>query len=184
MGIDRGKPPKKVGLVLGSGAARGLAHIGVLKAFEQEGIPIDVIAGASIGALVGALYTHGEPVEHMGKLAIDIGAKRFSFMVDPSLPTVGLLRGRRLEGTLKAVLRNVRFSDLRIPFACVATDIYSGEEVVFRRGWFGMPSGQVFPYRWSLTWSRGATDTWLTAVWSTRCRCTSPKRWGQILLSP
>lgn len=132
--MKRGNARQKVGLVLGSGAARGLAHIGVLKVLEEEGIPIDMIAGTSIGALVGAFYAHGESIERLEELAIDLGLKRFSFLVDPSLPKTGLLRGRRLERTLKSVLRDTRFTGLKIPFACVATDIYSGEEVVLRDG--------------------------------------------------
>ena len=74
---------KKVGLVLGSGAARGLAHIGVLKVLKQEGIPIDIIAGTSIGAVIGALYAHGETVEQIEQLAVKLGLNRFRFLVDP-----------------------------------------------------------------------------------------------------
>ncbi len=92
MGLISGKSRKKVGLALGSGVARGLAHIGLLKVLEQEGIHIDMIAGTSMGALVGAFYAHRQSVEGMEKLAIDFGAKRLNFLFDPVLPKTGLIR--------------------------------------------------------------------------------------------
>ena len=125
---------KKVGLALGSGAARGLAHIGVLKVLEQEGIPIDMIAGTSLGALVGAFYAHGQGVERMEKLVIDLGAKRLNFLFEPALPKTGLIRGRKIDGALKGVIGGARFQDLKIPFACVATDINNGDEIVIEEG--------------------------------------------------
>ncbi len=133
MGLTRDKSRKKVGLALGTGAARGLAHIGVIEALEKEGIPIDMIAGTSIGALVGAIYAHGKDIEKLKNLAITLGAKRLS-LVDLTLPKTGLFRGRKIEDTLKSVVDEAKFSDLKIPFACVATDIDCGEEVVFKEG--------------------------------------------------
>lgn len=132
MGIRRKKP--KVGLALGSGAARGFAHIGVLKVLEKAGIPIDMIAGTSMGSLVGAFYAYGMPLEEMEEMAIKLGAKRLKFLLDPALPRTGLVRGRRIEETLRAVIGNVTFPALKIPFVCVATDIDSGEEVVLCEG--------------------------------------------------
>ncbi|MDP7525282.1 MAG: patatin-like phospholipase family protein [Dehalococcoidales bacterium] len=132
--MKRAVSPKKVGLALGSGAARGLSHIGVLKALEQEGIPIDMIAGTSTGALVGALYAQGKDTSQITEIAQELGSKKFSFLVDPTLPRTGLLRGRRVESNLKDVFGDTEFSDLEMPFACVATDIESGEEVVINEG--------------------------------------------------
>ncbi len=126
--------PKKVGLALGSGAARGLAHIGVIKALEEEGIPIDMIAGTSVGALVGALYAQGKDINQIIDLAKELASKKFSFLFDPAVPKTGLIRGRRIEAKLKAVFGDTEFSDLRMPFACVATDIDNGEEVVINEG--------------------------------------------------
>lgn len=135
MGISIGKSRrKKVGLALGGGAARGLAHIGVLEVLEREGVPIDIIAGTSMGALVGAFYARVKDVEQVKRLALDLGARRFTFFSDLTLPKTGLIRGRRIEGLLKSVLDDVNFGDLKIPFACVATDIDTGEEVVIREG--------------------------------------------------
>ena len=125
---------KKIGLALGSGAARGLAHIGVLKVLEKEGIPIDMIAGTSMGALIGAVYAQGRDITQMKNLAIEWGAKRLSLLADPALPKTGLIRGRRIEDMLKSIIGDIKFRDLRLPFACVATDIITGEEVVIKRG--------------------------------------------------
>ena len=125
---------RKIGLALGSGAARGLAHIGVLEVLEKEGIPVDMIAGSSAGALVGVLYAQGKTVSQLKDLAIDLGSKRFSLLADPALPKTGLIKGQKVKNVLKSIIGNVEFSDLRIPFACVATDIETGEEVVINQG--------------------------------------------------
>jgi len=147
VGLGGGKAKKrKVGLALGSGAAWGLAHIGVLEVLEKEDIPIDMIAGTSMGAMIGALYAVGKGVSQIKELVLDLGARRFSFLADPALPKTGLLRGRKIENVLRSVIGNTEFGELRIPFACVATDIDSGEEVVIERGpvWRGVrASGSV-----------------------------------------
>jgi len=125
---------RKVGLALGGGAARGLAHIGVLEVLEREETPIDMIAGTSAGALVGAAYAQGIDITQMKNLAIEWGAKRFSLLADPALPKTGLVRGRKIENMLKSIIGDVSFSDLRIPFACVASDIITGQEVIINQG--------------------------------------------------
>ncbi|MFC2033977.1 patatin-like phospholipase family protein [Chloroflexota bacterium] len=138
---------KKVGLALGGGAARGLAHIGVLGILEREGIPVDMIAGTSIGAVIGAMYAQVKDVNRIKDLALDLSKKKLSFWLDPTLPKSGLLRGRMLENTVKSVIGGINFNDLRIPFACVATDIYSGEEVVIkeRSVWDGIRASSSIP---------------------------------------
>ena len=125
---------KKVGLALSSGGARGIAHIGVLEVLEEEGIPVDMIAGTSFGALIGAAYASGKSFAEMKDRAADLGSRRFSMLADLALPRTGLIRGRRMENLMRSAIGDVEFSDLRIPLACVATDISTGEEVVMREG--------------------------------------------------
>jgi len=125
---------KKVGLALSSGGARGLAHIGVLEVLEKEGIPIDMIAGTSVGALIGAPYALGKSISEIKALAAGLGSRRFSLLTDLTLPRTGLIRGRKMENLLRSAIGEVEFGDLKIPLACVATDIVSGEEVVIREG--------------------------------------------------
>ncbi len=124
----------KVGLALSSGMARGLAHIGVLEVLEREGIHIDMIAGTSIGAIVGALYAQGKTAAQIRDLAIELASKRFTFFFDPALPRSGFIKGRKIESLLKSIIGNVEFAELQLPFACVATDISTGDEVVIRHG--------------------------------------------------
>jgi len=138
---------KKVGLALGSGVARGLAHIGVLKVLEEENIPIDMIAGTSMGALIGAFYAYGQTVEQMEHMAMSLGERRLSFLFDPVLPKTGLIRGRKIEETLKEVIGTAEFSDLKMPFACVATDINNGDEVIINEGtvWDAVRASSTLP---------------------------------------
>ncbi|MFC1966877.1 patatin-like phospholipase family protein [Chloroflexota bacterium] len=152
MEINEGKPKsRKVGLAFSGGAARGLAHIGVLAVLEREGIPIDMIAGTSIGAVIGALYAQGKDVSHIKKLALDLSTKKFTFWADPALPKTGLLKGRKIEAALRSIIGNAGFGDLKIPFACVATDIWSGEEVVIEHGpvWEGIRASSSLPVLFS-----------------------------------
>ena len=125
---------KKVGLALGGGAARGLAHIGVLEVLEREGIPVDMIAGTSAGAAIGALYAEGRPASQIKELALNTGWRRLVSLVDLTLPRSGLIEGTKIKKLLRSIIGDISFSDLKIPLACVATDIRSGEEVVIKDG--------------------------------------------------
>jgi NTE family protein len=125
---------KKVGLALGGGAARGLAHIGVLEVLEKEGIPVDLIAGTSAGAAIGALYAEGRSVAKIKKLALEVGWWQRVSLIDLALPRSGFIEGTRIKNLLKSIIGDISFSQLKIPLACVATDISSGEEVVIKDG--------------------------------------------------
>jgi NTE family protein len=126
---------KKVGLALSGGAARGLAHIGIIDVLEKEGIPIDMIAGTSAGALVGAVYACCRDSEKVKKHALEIDWKKLASLLDLSFRMSGLLKGKKIERLLAEYIGgNIEFSDLKIPFACVATDIDTGEEIVINSG--------------------------------------------------
>ena len=125
---------KKVGLALGGGYARGLAHIGVLEVLEREGIPIDLIAGTSAGALVGALYAAEGDAALIRKQATQMDWVGLTSLIDFTIHRSGFLGGRRVTGLLKRFMGDVRFEDLTIPLSCVATDIITGDEVVLSHG--------------------------------------------------
>jgi NTE family protein len=126
---------KKVGLALGGGAARGLAHIGVLEVLKKEGIPIDLIAGTSAGAIIGAAYAWSRDTNRMMRDALDANWKKMAPLIDPSMPKSGFIKGNKIRDLIATYVGgDVDFSDLKIPFACVATDIDTGEEVVIDSG--------------------------------------------------
>ena len=124
----------KIGYALGGGAARGLSHIGVLKVLDEHGISPDIIAGTSIGAIVGALYAGGYEPSEIEQLVLGLDWKKLVYLVDMTLPLSGLLQGKRVVSLLKSILGDLTFSQLRCDFACVATDIINGEQVVLRDG--------------------------------------------------
>ena len=128
----------KVGIALGGGGARGLAHIGVLKALEEEDVPIGAISGTSVGALIGSLYASGVSTAQMEQMSQEIGwssltnYSRFSLL--RLLMTGQKLSTSNMELYLRQHIGDKRFDELKIPFACVATDIQTGEKLVFREG--------------------------------------------------
>jgi NTE family protein len=130
---EKGKK-KKVGLALGGGYARGLAHIGVLEVLEREGIPIDIITGTSIGSLIGALYAREKDAALIKKQATQLDWIGVTSLVDLTLPKSGFIGGKRVTNLLRRFIGDVQFKDLDIPLACVATDIINGEEVVLNEG--------------------------------------------------
>ena len=125
---------KKIGLALGGGAARGIAHIGVLEVLERENIPIDVIAGTSAGALVGALYAQGKKSTEIKEIAQKLDWKKRLRLIDLALPRMGFIGGRRLKELVNSITGDIDFKDLKIPLSCVATDIVTGEEIVINEG--------------------------------------------------
>ncbi len=125
---------RKTGCALGGGGARGLSHIGVLKVLEQHGLAPQVVAGTSIGALVGALYAGGLRASDIEEVALKVDWRRMARLADVTLPFSGLLQGKRIASLVRSILGDLDFSDLKYPFACVATDISSGEQVILTRG--------------------------------------------------
>jgi NTE family protein len=126
---------KKIGLALGGGAARGLAHIGVLEILEKEGIPIDYIAGTSSGAVIGALYAAGVNPVAMKEYVLSFDHPKRRRLVDISLPKSGFIQGEKIVEEMKILMGGDKtFAELNKPFACVACDIMRGEEVVLKHG--------------------------------------------------
>jgi NTE family protein len=121
----------KIGLALGSGGARGFAHLGVIKVLEEENIPIDLIAGSSMGALVASLYASGLGIERLYKLA---KAFKRNDYIDLTVPKMGLISGRRIKEFVRLLTKGKRIEDLHIPIGIVATDLQKCEKVVFRTG--------------------------------------------------
>ena len=128
--IIHGKRPS-IGIALGGGFARGLAHIGVLKVLEENNIPIDYIAGTSVGAVIGAAYASGVSGKELTEIAALV---RFKDIGRYTISRYGLCSNDRLIGLLQRVLRVRTFEELRIPLAVTATDFVSGEPVIFRKG--------------------------------------------------
>ena len=122
---------RKVTLVLGGGSARGVAHVGVLSVLERENIPIDMIVGTSMGALIGGGYAVGVPLRVMRERAEKFTTNQ---LLDPTIPAMGLLAGEKLESVIRDLMDERTFEDAKIPLAIVTTDIEMGEEVVYRHG--------------------------------------------------
>lgn len=119
----------RIGLALSGGAARGIAHVGVLRALEENEIPIDAIAGASAGALIGGSYASGLSVEQLEAMARKFRWRHTSRL---SFSRLGLQSNARMEQFLQTHLPTTRFEQLRIPFAAMVTELHSGNLIVMR----------------------------------------------------
>jgi NTE family protein len=120
-----------IGLALGGGFARGLSHIGVLKVFEEEGIPISFIAGTSVGSVIGAAYCSGISARELEEIAALVRFKHFARW---TISRYGIASNDRMTGFLKRIVKARTFEELRIPLAVSATDFVTGDAVVFRSG--------------------------------------------------
>jgi len=126
------KNPPAIGLALSGGATHGAAHIGVLKVLEREGIHPACVAGTSAGALIGAAYCAGVPIAEIERLFLDLDwPDLLRFTIKPKL---SFFDAQPLEYFLKTKIGDLKFSDLRIPFAAIACDITTGERVVLDKG--------------------------------------------------
>ena len=128
----------RVGLVLSAGSMRAAAHVGVLQVLEQAGFPIDVVAGTSMGAMVGSMYCAGLPVKRLWQLAAGMnrntGTNLNSFRLVSLLLADRLLSSKGADKLVRDAIGGLRFDQLSKPFACVAMDVYTGESVIFREG--------------------------------------------------
>ncbi|MEA3328427.1 MAG: patatin-like phospholipase family protein [Candidatus Omnitrophota bacterium] len=123
--------PKKITLVLGGGAARAIAHIGVLEVLDREKIPIDLIVATSMGSAIGAAYSLDLNLKRVEKMALGIS---FRDLIDVIIPRIAINQGKKLAETISRLTQNKGFEDLNIPLAVVATDISNGQTVVYRSG--------------------------------------------------
>ena len=121
----------RIGVALGGGAARGIAHIGVLQAFEEDGVDISYISGTSIGALVASYYAFGKSIEEIKAVGKELD---FTSVIGLSLQKKGLFSTRAMEKMIVKDLGEVNIEDANIPLAICATDISTGEQVVLKQG--------------------------------------------------
>lgn len=124
---------KSIGIALGSGSALGSAHIGVIKSLSENNIPIDFIAGTSIGSMIGAFYACG-CFDELEKFSLSIKKKTVLSYLDMTIPYKGLISGDKIYSLLKEFFQDRTIETLEIPFAAVSTDILSGEEIDIKRG--------------------------------------------------
>jgi NTE family protein len=129
----------RIGLALGGGAARGFAHIGVIKALEAQGIVPDIVVGTSAGSVVGALYAAGNNASTLQKMAYDMDESAIS---DWALPlfskSSGVLKGEALQAYVNKAVNHRTIEKLKIPFGAVASDLKTGQPILFQRGNTGM----------------------------------------------
>lgn len=128
------KPKVKIGLALGSGGMWGLAHIGVLKVLEENNVPLDYIAGSSMGAIIGAYYALNPNVKELEEKTLDLTKWKLMKLVDIGIPKISLISGNKIRDFLEELIGDKSFSDTKIPLQIVATDLKSGEEIVIEKG--------------------------------------------------
>ncbi len=127
------KRPPKIGLALGGGAARGFAHVGVIAALEEAGIKVDLVVGTSAGSLVGAIYASGKSAAQLQEIALKMEEAEIT---DWTLPffSRGILRGEALSNYVNRQVNNKLIESLPMPLGIVATDLRSGQGVLFQQG--------------------------------------------------
>jgi NTE family protein len=121
----------RIGLALGAGGARGLAHIGVLKTLHMHQIPIDLIAGSSMGSFIGAIYANDQDLSMLEKLAVRLKRKHW---IDLTVPKLGFISGDKVKELIRLLTHGKYIEQLAIPLSIVATDLEKGERVVFQQG--------------------------------------------------
>lgn len=124
----------KIGLALGAGAARGLAHIGVLEVLEENNIPVDIIAGTSMGSIIGCMLANGTSAKMIHGLAAQICGMEYRKLFDITLPRTGLIRGQRVDMIIRTLTGDRLIEQLKLPFAAVAACLEDGTVKVFDSG--------------------------------------------------
>lgn len=132
-GRRRDRRPARIGLALGSGAARGWAHIGVVRALVESGLEVEYVAGTSIGSLVGAAFASGK-MDSLETVVRELDWKRAMTLFDMSLPRSGLLDGHNVTAAIREHVESGSIEDLPVPFCAVSTDLVDGREVRIREG--------------------------------------------------
>ncbi len=122
---------KKVGLALGGGAAHGVAHLGVLQVFLEQGIPIDYVSGCSAGAIAGALFCTGSDMYLAGKLCSTIDMSSF---IDVIIPRIGFIKGEKAENLVNMLVKGKNLEECSPPFSAIACDVLSGKCVMLDKG--------------------------------------------------
>ena len=125
------RKPARVAVVLGAGASRGFAHIGVLKILESNGVPVHMIVGTSAGSFVGSLYAYGFNAFQLQKMALSLEK---SDIIDMTIPDNGFIKGEKIEEYVNSLLKNTPIEKLRMPFYAVTTSLPEGQEVIFGKG--------------------------------------------------
>jgi len=130
-----GSKKPKIGLALGGGAARGFAHIGVIKALEAQGIKPDLVVGTSAGSVIAALYASGNPGTELNRMALTLDE---ASITDWALPFSGkfggMIKGDALQSTINRLIKNQRIENMPLPLGIVATDLQTGAGILFQRG--------------------------------------------------
>lgn len=132
--LSRALVGQTVGLALGSGTAQGLSHLGVMQSLITAGIPIDLIAGTSGGALYGSMVASGMSIEESVRHTVHETRRNLIDKLDFTVPSRGIIRGSRIEKMIRNIIGDVSFEKLPIPLYAVATDLNSGEEVILQKG--------------------------------------------------
>jgi NTE family protein len=127
----KGMTRPKIGLALSSGGARGFAHLGVLKVLKEEGIPVDCVAGSSMGSIMAVLLANGLDLDMCEKLACSLKRK---YWLDFTVPRKGFVPGEKVKALIRLLAHHKKLEELQIPTAIVATDLVTGEPVVFTEG--------------------------------------------------
>lgn len=124
---------RATGLALGSGSARGWAHIGVIRALAEAGIRVDYIAGASIGAVVGAVFASGN-INALEDVVLQLDWRQISYFLDVILPKSGLIDGKKISTFIRSHVKGINIEELPIPFCAISTDLATGDEAAIREG--------------------------------------------------